>query len=224
MPQQVIDRQKIRLGVYRGLRFGIVLHPQYRPELYLEGAITRHDTLYREQSGPRAILNAVERLADSYGRSCAATRQELALAETQLRDYQARLGAPFPHEDYLAKLSGLRDRLKFGLSGATPEPGTEPIATVLELAEQIKALKAEHSIEGTPERVGTRRSSAEEPVTSRIRRRGEGQPTLEVQTPEPTSEEMQPFVAPPAIQPHEDARAAAISPERIYRERGAHGR
>ena len=75
------------------MRFGIVLHPQYRPELYLEGAITRYDTLYREQSGPRAILNAVERLADSYGRSCATIRQELALAETQLRDYQASASA-----------------------------------------------------------------------------------------------------------------------------------
>lgn len=38
---------------------------------------------------------------------------------------------------------------------------------------QIKALKAAHTIEATPERIGKRRGSAEEPVTARIRRRME---------------------------------------------------
>ncbi len=37
-------------------------------------------------------------------------------AESQLRDYQARLGKPFPHDTYLAELTGLRDQLKAGLS------------------------------------------------------------------------------------------------------------
>jgi hypothetical protein len=46
-------------------------------------------------------------------------------------------------------------------------------ATVSELATRIKALKAAHTIEGVPQRIGKRRLSAEEPVTARIRRRME---------------------------------------------------
>src|SRR4051794_33508357 len=69
-------------------------------------------------------------------------------------------------------MTTLRDQLKAGLAGATPEPGAETLG-VSELAEHIKALKAAHTIEATPERVGKRRSSAEEPVTARIRRRTE---------------------------------------------------
>ncbi len=45
--------------------------------------------------------------------------------------------------------------------------------SVSELAEQIKALKAANSIEATPQRVRQKHSSAEEPVTARIRRRTE---------------------------------------------------
>ena len=51
--------------------------------------------------------------------------QDLAIAESQLWDYQARLGTPFRYESYLSELTALRDRLKAGLSGATAEPGTE---------------------------------------------------------------------------------------------------
>src|SRR5262249_7663998 len=40
--------QRFPLGTYRGLRFGLILHPQWRPEVFLEGAITRTDTLSRE--------------------------------------------------------------------------------------------------------------------------------------------------------------------------------
>jgi hypothetical protein len=74
----------------------------------------------------------------------------------------------------------LRDQLKVGLSRAAPanaaqsnEAGTESIASVSELAEQIKGLKAAHAIEAVPERTAKRQTSAEEPVTARIRRRSE---------------------------------------------------
>src|SRR5207249_4154958 len=87
---------------------------------------------------------------------------------------------PFLHDAYLSELTTLRDQLKAGLSGATPDPlrqsdsaarpGTEAPPSVSELAERIKSLKAANTIEATPERAGTRRSSAEEPVTARIRR------------------------------------------------------
>ena len=48
--------------------------------------------------------------------------------------------------------------------------------SVSELAERIKTLKAAHSIEAAPQRVRQKQSSAEEPVTARIRRRTESIP------------------------------------------------
>ena len=100
-------RRRVPLGIYRGLRFGLVLHPQFPPEVYLEGATTRQSTLSREHQGPRAVLNALERLASGYGSECARVRQDLAIAESQLRDYQARLGKPFLHDAYLSELTSL---------------------------------------------------------------------------------------------------------------------
>ncbi len=176
LPEWALEPRRVALGVYRGLRFGLVLHPQFAPEVYLEGATTRQSMLSREHHGPRAVLNAAERLASAYGSECARVRQDLAIAEAQLRDYQARLGAPFAHDSYLSRLTVLRDQLKSALSGAAPEPGDEPLPGGSDLADQIKALKAAHTIEATPQRVGKRRCSAEEPVTVRIRRRSESLP------------------------------------------------
>jgi hypothetical protein len=112
----------------------MVLNPQWTPEVYLEGAITRQDTLSRDHHGPRAILNALERLTSAYGSECVRVQQDLSIAEAQLRDYQARLGKPFLHDAY---------------------------------------LKAAHTIDATPQRARQKQSSAEEPVTARIRRRTE---------------------------------------------------
>jgi hypothetical protein len=197
LPRRVSQTRRFPLGVYRGLRFGLVLHPQFAPEAYLEGATTRQSLL--SHHGPRAILNAVERLAGGYGSECARVQQDLAIAQSQLRDYQARLGAPFAHESYLSALTALRDQLKAGLSGAAPEAGAAPLPTVSELAERIKALKGAHTIEATPERVGKRRSSAEEPVTARIRRRIEALPAFSPFSPalEPDAAASEPGTSPP---------------------------
>ncbi len=173
VPEYVRETRRHLLGIFRGLRFGLVLHSQFAPDLYLEGATTRQSMLSREHHGPRAILNAAERLVSGYGSECARVRQDLVIAEAQLRDYQARLGLPFLHESYLSQLTAFRDHLKAVLSGANPEPGTEPRSSISELTEQIKAFKAANTIEATPERLGKRRSSAEEPVTARNRRRME---------------------------------------------------
>jgi hypothetical protein len=171
LPQYVRERCRVSLGIYRGLRFGLVLHPQFPPEVYLEGATIRQSMLSREHHGPRAVLNAVERLAGAYSSECDRVQQDLAIAGSQLRDYQARLGKPFLHDGVLSELATLRDKLKACLSGTNPEPGTELRPSSSELAEQIKTLKSMNAIEGTPARGGKRISSAEEPVTSRIRRR-----------------------------------------------------
>ena len=119
LPRNVRDTTRVPVGIYRGLRFGMVLHPQFPPDVYLEGAITRQSTLSRDHQGPRAVLNALERLAGGYGSECDRVRQDLSIAESQLHDYQARLGNPFLHDAYLSELTTLRDQLKVGLSAIT---------------------------------------------------------------------------------------------------------
>ena len=57
-----------------------------------------------------------------------------------------------------------------------PATDNEAGPGVSELAEKIKTLKAANSIEVTPQRVRPKQSSAEEPVTARIRRRTEANP------------------------------------------------
>ena len=173
LPECDREVRRLPIGTYRGLRFGLIRQPQYAPDIYLEGAATRQSMLSRDHHGPRAILNALDRLASAYDSECARVRQDLSIAQAQLRDYQARLGMPFLHEVYLSQLTIARDQLKAGLSDAVTEADGKPLPDVSELADQIKALKAAQAIEVAPQRIGKRRSSAEEPVTARIRRRME---------------------------------------------------
>jgi hypothetical protein len=91
----------------------------------------------------------------------------------QLRDYQAPLGKPFQHDDYLSELISMRDQLKAGLSSTVYQADSEEGPSSSEVAEKIKALKAANTIEATPQRVRQKQSTAEEPVTARIRRRTE---------------------------------------------------
>jgi hypothetical protein len=177
LPTNIREKTRVPMGTYRGLRFGMVLNPQWSPEVYLEGAMTRLDTLSRDHHGPRAVLNALERLANAYGSECVRVRQDLSIAESQLRDYQARLGKPFAHEVYLSELTALRDQLKVSLSGGNSESDDAEGPSAFGLADKIKALKAANTIEGMPQRVRQKHSSAEEPVTARIRRRTEALPT-----------------------------------------------
>jgi N12 class adenine-specific DNA methylase len=185
LPEKVRESTRVAIGRYHGLNFGLVLHAGGAAEVFLEGKATRQAMLSRDHRGPRAVLNALDRLADSYPGQCDATRQDLGIAEAQLRDHQARQGRPFAHDGYLRELTDLRDRLKAGLSQATPEPGSMPVA---ELAGRIKSLKSAHTIDAAPERTATRRIAAEEPVTARIRRRTVAEPaTGPMAEPEPAA-------------------------------------
>jgi hypothetical protein len=199
LPKYVPETTRFPLGNYRGLGFGLILHPQYAPELYLEGATSLECKL--SHHGARAILNALERLADCSEEACAFVRKDLAIAEAQLNAYQARLGASFPYDSYRSRLTALRDELKVRLSEKAPEPGEHSDLTISELAEQIKRLKASHTIEATPERAASRFAKAEEPVTSRIRRR------TEVRAPELLIE---PYSSPEAH--HVEAEAGVNTP------------
>ena len=210
IPDKTHETRQYPLGVYHGLGFGIVTYPLGLPEAYLEGATTRHAQIARD-AGPRAVLNALDRLAGSYGSQLATTRQDLAIAEGQLRDHQARLGLAFAHDAYLAELTDLRDQLKAGLSQATPPAtGGEPIS-VAELAERIKKLKSAHTIDAAPERTKARRTStAEEPVTARIRRRSEPAPAVE--PPANSDPASSPACAKPDIRSGEGRPAAEAAP------------
>ena len=118
LPQYVHQSQRVALGVYRGLSFGLTLDPQFAPELYLEGAITRRSLLSREHHGPRAVLNALERLAGGYGSESPACGKTWRWRSPSSATTRPASAAPFPHDAYLAELTTLRDQLKAGLSGA----------------------------------------------------------------------------------------------------------
>ena len=171
IPDKVPSTCRVPVGIYRGLVFGLMLHPHSAPDVFLEGATTRQAMLSRDAQGPRAVLNALGRLVGSYDAQVATARKDLAIAEGQLRDHRARLGSPFAHDAYLAELTALRDELKAALAEAAPEKPTRPPAA--ETARRIQELTASHTVEAAPERVGTRSNqAAEKPVTTRIRQRG----------------------------------------------------
>jgi hypothetical protein len=140
------------------------------PDIYLQGDAVRHADIRRDARG-LALLNALRRLAEGYEGAAESTRQQLAIAESQLRDFQNRLGAPFPHDEYLKQLSALREQLKIALSGAQAKEAE----TASDIVERIKGLRNRNSLEPSMEREA-RTIAAEEPVTSRILRRAEGAP------------------------------------------------
>jgi Helicase conserved C-terminal domain len=172
MPEKVDKTYHTKLGTYRGLECGMILHPLGGTEVYLDGAVRCREQLMRDNPGPRAVLNALARLADGYESDIVHLKAEIAVKEGQLKDYESRLGKPFEHEEYASQLADLRDQLKMGLSEHAPEGGTP----VPELAEKIQALRASVTVEAAPERVNRKALRAERPVTARIReRRGEVQ-------------------------------------------------
>jgi N12 class adenine-specific DNA methylase len=212
LPEKVRESTRIRMGRYRGLDFGLVLHAGGAAEVFLEGQVTRHGQLSREHRGPRAVLNALERLADGYHRQCDAVRQDLVIAEGQLRDHQARIGKPFAHDADFDELKSLRDQLQAALSGTPPESGG-PVPAASELSKRIQQLKASRTIEPAPERRGSNRARGESPVTSRLRR-SSGSPPPEADLPAPPAEPSPPLVgAAPAPAP--DFKLSEISLPRI---------
>src|SRR2546426_5991734 len=105
LPAIVYESRSVPLGLYRGLRFGLVQHPQGAPEVYVEGDLRRSTALARDVHGPRAILNAVERLIGTAASERDKATRDLTIAQGQLRDYETRLGAGFAHAAYLAELT-----------------------------------------------------------------------------------------------------------------------
>jgi hypothetical protein len=128
--------------------------------------------LARDFHGSRAILHAVERLISSYPAEREKTVRDLGIAQSQQRDYEARLGAPFAHTGYHDELTGLRNQLEAALSRPTPDGTASSLPSVGTLVERLTALHAAHTLEAAPERSAARRTATvEEAITTRIRQR-----------------------------------------------------
>ena len=100
LPKRVLSRPASRWAPIAAYASGWSFGRNSQLKSISKAGALREDTLSREHQGPRAVLNALERMADGYGFACLGIRQDLAIAEGQLRDYQARLGKSFTHEDY----------------------------------------------------------------------------------------------------------------------------
>jgi hypothetical protein len=112
----------------------------------------------------------VDRLIESQPAQHALAEGNLAVMRGQQRDFEARLGAAFPHNAYLAELTELRDRLEVALSFDPKKSSGEPPNTA-EIVASIKALRAGHAVEDAPDRTAKQRAATiEESVTARIRR------------------------------------------------------
>ena len=192
MPERVGEAYRTGLGTYRGLICGLIHHALGGTEVYLEGVVRCREHLLRDDPGPRAVLNALGRLAGGYGDDCRRIRAEIGIKQSQLEDYDARLGRPFAHEAYRRELAALRDLLRLGLSEHPPE-GLPPVA---ELAGRIKGLRGANTVEAAPERAAWKEARAERPVTARIRQRM-AEPAAGEMKPEP--QPTAPAIAPPAI-------------------------
>lgn len=172
LPDSVTDSKSIEIGEYHGLQFGLMLYPHGQRDVYLKGNGLRTASLSRDHAGPRAVLNAISRMADSFTEHIEKTKQDLALAKQQLHDYQSRLGAEFEHEAYCYKLTELRNQLRLALS-VNPhesESADAPKLTIAEITDQMQQLRSSH----TPSEAVRRQSespefTAELPVTTRVR-------------------------------------------------------
>jgi hypothetical protein len=178
LPVLVVETRRVALGLARGLRFGLVQHPQGTLDVYVEGALRRSTPLARDAHGPRALLNAVERLIGSAEAERDKAARDLTIAKGQLRDYEARLGTAFVHAGYLAKLTALRNQLETALSRPAQEGAEAALPPVGVLVERLTALHADHTLEAAPERSAARRTATvEEAITTRIRQREQAEPT-----------------------------------------------
>jgi hypothetical protein len=160
-----------------------VLHPQGVPEVSLAGALTRYTQLSRDFHGARAILNAVERLIGSLQTEQEKTVRDLIIAQGQLRDYEARLGAGFAHAGYLEELRGFRNQLEAALSGTTQQVSDAPVCAVDEIVTRIKTLTSAHTLEAAPAHTTPRpQATVEEAITTRIRQRREDERSPQLET------------------------------------------
>ena len=94
-------------------------------------------------------------------------RGKFGVKQSQLRNFEARLGRSFEQAAYKYEQEGLCDQLRLVLS-KHPLVGLPPAA---ELAGKIEAVRAANTIEAAPERTVRKAVRAERPLTARIMER-----------------------------------------------------
>jgi N12 class adenine-specific DNA methylase len=146
VPEHVDRPRQFPLGQFHGLKLLLEKHPNGAADVVLQGEAEQFEALSKESQGPRAVWNALNRLADSFEERLSKSLENLQLMQNQLRDYHARLGQPFIHAERLELLSTLRDQLKMALaspSANTTEAIPDSEALVNQLTSQLKvALQA----------------------------------------------------------------------------------
>ena len=80
VPDDVQRSRRFALGTYRGLRFGVERHPGGAGDVYLEGAAVRDAILSCESQGPRAVMNALGRIAEDFPEALQKARHDHTLA------------------------------------------------------------------------------------------------------------------------------------------------
>ena len=168
LPSKVGDSRTISLGNYKGLEFGVILHPDGNPDAYLKGQATRCLRLHAPKFGPRALINALSRLEETLTSDLERLSRDLSVSQSQLNDYSSRLNLPFIHEHYQNTLTSLRDSLKDRLTSGRQAIEGEPTET--QLAEQIKSMLSEAKVDNTHSRSARTASQSAEPITARILR------------------------------------------------------
>jgi hypothetical protein len=212
LPPQVSRTTEWELGEFQGLAFGLVQYSLGAPEVFLRGSLTRTVQLSREHAGPRAVLNALQRLAAGYEEQIERATRDGQVASRQLADYQQRLGTPYLDDAYLSELSARRDELRTALSvrpgvAGEAEATAAPTRSSTEVAQAIQQLMASHSRDEAPVRESSERiTTAEEPITKRLRaaatRSSENQGLAENSLGVPI---------PPAAKGHPDCRASGAA-------------
>lgn len=109
----------------------------------------------------------MDRLIEGYEAERERIRRDLALAQGQRRDYQARLGGGFAPAEYLEALTALRRQLEAALS----ETLSPDVPSTDALIARFTVLRQAHTVDAAPERTSERRATGlEEAVTPRILR------------------------------------------------------
>lgn len=184
LPEKVPDQRRFYLGEIQGLKFGIVQFPHGSCDVFVEGATTRMEPLSNDHQGPRAVLNAANRLINSFEDQHQRTVASIELAKQQHHDYQQRVGIPFELDEYVKELSQLRNSLKLALSDRPSEPTTAPLLTVAEITAKIKSLRSSHTSDETPKRnTEVQVSTSEEPIVTRLKRIMDDHPSSSIAGP-----------------------------------------
>ena len=182
--------QTVSLGEYHGLTFGLDLSPFGPPEVFIEGNIRRSVTLSRDSHGARAVLNALQRLKDTYSQRMAETEQQLKMSRQQLHDFRQRQGSVFAHEDHFQQMKALRDQLKLALSDIAPKDEHAPVLDAHELSTSIQEILSSKIEASSPNRPSDQlQHTTEVPITLQIKNRLHQLPPEEADIQEHDSQE-----------------------------------